>query len=244
MQAILGKKLGMTSYVTAKGDLVPVTALEAGPCVVTDVKSDSKHGYKAAQIGFGNNVKEKNVSKAYKTNFSKKNLPLKKYLREVRLTPQENFEVGQEIKADIFKAGDLVDIQGTSIGKGFAGGVKRWGWGGGMYSHGSMHHRRIGSIGASSFPSRTWPGHHMPGRMGGATTTIQNLEVVKVDVEKNLLLVRGPVPGADNGLLYIRRSLKKPEGVKIRVESKEPQKKDPLKAAKKAAAGGGGGKKK
>ncbi len=244
MQAILGKKIGMTQLINAKGDMVPVTALEAGPCVVTDVKNIEKHGYKAAQIGYGTNVKEKNVSKAYKTQFSKKNLALKKYLREVRLTPQENFEVGQEIKVDIFKAGDLVDIQGRSIGKGFAGGMKRWGWRGGASSHGSMHHRRIGSIGASSFPSRTWPGHHMPGRMGGAKTTVQNLEVVRVDVEKNLLLVKGAVPGADNGLLYIRRSLKRPKGIKVRQAPKESLKKDPLKAAKKAAAGGGGGKKK
>ena len=244
MQAILGKKIGMTSYVTAKGDLVPVTALEAGPCVVTEMKSVEKHGYKAAQIGFDDNVKPKNVSKAYQTNFSKKNLKLKKYLREIRLTPQENFEIGHEIKVDIFKPGDLVDVQGTSIGKGFAGGMKRWGWKGGMSSHGSMHHRRVGSIGASSFPSRTWPGQRMPGRMGGDTKTIQNLEVIKVDVENNLLLVKGPVPGADSGLLYIRRSLKRPEGMKVRQAPKESLKKDPLKAAKKAAAGGGGGKKK
>ena len=244
MQAILGKKIGMTSYITAKGDLIPVTALEAGPCVVTEVRNVEKHGYKAAQIGFGSNVKAKNVSKAYQNQFLKKNLPLKKYLREIRLTPQENFEVGQEIKADIFKAGDLVDIQGKTIGKGFAGGVKRWGWAGGMSSHGSMHHRRIGSVGASSFPSRTWPGHHMPGRMGGENKTIQNLEVVKVDVEKNLLLIKGAVPGCDNTLLYIRRSLKNPEGMKVRQAPKESLKKDPLKAAKKAAAGGGGGKKK
>lgn len=244
MQAILGKKIGMTSYITAKGDLIPVTALEAGPCVVTELKNVDKHGYKAVQIGFGSNVKEKNVSKAYKTFFAKKNIPLKKHLREVRLTPQETYEVGQEIKADIFKVGDLLDIQGRSIGKGFAGGVKRWGWRGGASSHGSMHHRRIGSVGASSFPSRTWPGHHMPGRMGGANVTVQNLEVVKVDAEKNLLLVKGAVPGSDSGLLYIRRSLKQPEGIKVRQAPKESLKKDPLKAAKKAAAGGGGGKKK
>lgn len=244
MQAILGKKIGMTQYITEKGDMIPVTALEAGPCIVTDTKSVDKHGYKAAQIGYGSNVKEKNVGKAYKMSLSKRNLPLKKYLREIRLTPEENFEVGQEIKADIFKPGDLVDIRGRSIGKGFAGGVKRWGWAGGMGSHGSMHHRRIGSVGASSFPSRTWPGHHMPGRMGGANVTVQNLEVVKVDVEKNLLLVKGAVPGADNTLLTIRRSLKRPEGVKVRQAPKESLKKDPLKAAKKAAAGGGGGKKK
>lgn len=242
MQAILGKKIGMTQYITAKGDLIPVTALEAGPCVVTDVRTPDKHGYKAVQIGYGT-VKDKHLSKALKTSFAKKNVKPARVLREVRLTPQENYEIGQEIKADIFKAGDLLDIQGRSIGKGFAGGMKRWGWGGGASSHGSMHHRRIGSVGASSFPSRTWPGHHMPGRMGGATTTVQNLEVVRVDVDKNLILVKGAVPGADSGLLYIRRSLKQPQGVKVKQAPKESLKKDPLKAAKKAATGGGGKKK-
>ena len=244
MQALLGKKIGMTQFISAEGNMIPVTALEAGPCVVTDLKSIDKHGYKAIQIGYGDNVKAKNVSKAFRVNLEKKKLPLKKWLREVRLTPEENYEMGQEIKVDIFKAGDMVDVQGKSIGKGFAGGMKRWHWRGGMGSHGSMHHRRIGSIGASSFPSRTWPGHHMPGHMGDANITVQNLEVVKVDLAKNLLLIKGSVPGGDNALLYIRRSLKMPKGVKPKVVLKENTKKDPLKAAKKAAAGGGGGKKK
>ena len=243
MQAILGKKIGMTQFIAADGRLLPVTALEAGPCVVTDVKNQQKHGYKAIQIGYGDGVKAKNVSKTLKSDFEKKKLPLKKWLREVRLDDKENFELGQEIKVDIFKAGDLVDVQGKSIGKGFGGGMKRWHWRGGPGSHGSMFHRRIGSIGASSFPSRTWPGHHMPGHLGDATTTVQNLEVVKVDVTKNLLLLKGSVPGGDNALLYIRRSLKQPGGVKIKVVKQESTK-DPLKAAKKAAAGGGGGKKK
>ena len=244
MQAILGKKLGMTQLITAEGHLIPVTALEAGPCVVTDIKTDEKHGYKAIQLGYGDNLKEKNTTKPYKNYFSKKNLAVKKYLREVRLTPQESYELGQEIKADIFKTGDLLDVQGRSIGKGFAGGMKRWHWKGGPGSHGSMFHRRIGSAGASSFPSRTWPGHHMPGRLGNANITVQNLEVVKVDVTRNLILVKGSVPGGDNALLYIRRSLKHPGGVKPKIAQQESLKKDPLKAAKKAAAGGGGGKKK
>ena len=225
----------MTQYITAEGHLIPVTALEAGPCVVTDVKNEQKHGYKAVQIGYGDNVKAKNVAKSIRTDMEKKKLPLKKWLREVRLTPQENFELGQEIKVDIFKPGDLVDVQGRSIGKGFAGGMKRWHWKGGPGSHGSMFHRRIGSVGASSFPSRTWPGHHMPGHLGDATTTVQNLEVLKVDATKNLLLVKGAVPGADNGILFIRRSLKKPEGVKVKVKPQAASK-DPLKASKKAAA--------
>ena len=234
----------MAQYITPEGRMVGVTALEAGPCVVTDVKNVAKHGYKAVQIGYGDDVKAKSVSKSYRKDLEKKKLPLKKWLREVRLSPQENFELGQEIKVDIFKPGDLVDVQGRSIGKGFAGGMKRWHWKGGPGSHGSMFHRRIGSAGASSFPSRTWPGHHMPGHMGDANITVQNLEVVKVDLTKNVLLLKGSVPGGDNALLYIRRSLKKPLGVKPKVVLKESTKKDPLKAAKKAAAGGAGGAKK
>ncbi len=244
MLAILGKKIGMTQVLNAEGHFLPVTAIEVGPCVVTAVKTVDKHGYKAVQIGYGDDVKEKNKPKAYVMQFKKKNLPLKRYLREVRLTPEENYEVGQEIKADAFKAGDLVDVQGKSIGKGFAGGMKRWHWRGGPGSHGSMFHRRIGSVGASSFPSRTWPGHHMPGHMGDANISVQNLEVVRIDAEKNLMLVKGSVPGGDQQLLYIRRSLKQPQGVKPKQKQKESASKDPLKASKKAAAGGGAGKKK
>ncbi len=244
MQAILGRKVGMTQVLNAKGDFIPCTVLEAGPCLVTDLKSQEKHGYKAVQVGYGDDVKEKNLSKAYKTNFSKNNLKPKRWLREIRLTPDENFTLGQEIKADIFKAGDLLDIQGKSIGKGFAGGMKKWHWRGGPGTHGSTSHRRIGSIGASSFPSRTWPGHHMPGRLGGYPITVQNLEVLKVDVENNVLVVKGSVPGGDNAILYIRRSLKQPEGVKVRVAPKNIATKDPLKASKQAAAGKGGAAKK
>ena len=237
MLAILGEKIGMTQVISAEGARVTATALLAGPCVVTVVKNDKDHGYKSAQIGYGRDVKAKNVSKATRVQFEKKKLPLMRWLREVRLAPQENYEVGQEIKVDIFKAGDLVDVQGRSIGKGFAGGMKRWHWKGGPGSHGSMFHRRIGSVGASSFPSRTWPGHHMPGHMGDAKTTVQNLEVLKVDTAQNLLLLKGSVPGGDNALLYIRKSLKRPEGVKPKVAPKTSQKKDPLKASKVAAAG-------
>lgn len=237
MQAILGKKIGMTQFISAEGAQVTATALLAGPCLVTELKNEKDHGYKAAQIGYGDEVKPKNVSKAIKTQFEKKKLPLKKWLREIRLDAQENYEVGQEIKVDIFKAGDLVDVQGRSIGKGFAGGMKRWHWRGGPGSHGHTSHRRIGSIGASSFPSRTWPGHKMPGHLGNVNRTVQNLQVLKVDTEQNLLLLKGSVPGGDNALLYIRRSLKKPLGVKPKQAPKKSEKKDPLKASKAAAAG-------
>ena len=244
MQAILGKKVGMTRILTVQGNFVPCTVLEAGPCLVTDLKNPEKHGYKAVQVGYGDDVKEKNLPKSYKTNFSKNNFKPKRWLREIRLTPEENYTLGQEIKADIFQAGDLLDIQGNSIGKGFAGGMKKWHWRGGPGSHGSMFHRRIGSVGASSFPSRTWPGHHMPGHLGNTPITVQNLEVLKVDVEKNMIVVKGSVPGGDNALLYIRRSLKKPAGVKVKEAPKVSTKKDPLKASKQAAAGKGGAAKK
>jgi large subunit ribosomal protein L3 len=241
MLALLGKKLGMTQYINKEGSLVPATALIAGPCLVTDVKTQEKHGYKAVQIGFGD-VKEKHVSAPVRGQLVKKKLALKRWLKEVRLSPEENYELGQEIKADVFKPGDLVDIQGTSIGKGFAGGMKRWHWRGGPGAHGSMFHRRIGSAGASSFPSRTWPGHRMPGHLGNVRKTVQNLEVLKVDAEKNLILIKGSVPGNPEGFLFIRRSLKMPGGVKPKAVMKKSEKKDPLKASKQAAAGGGAAK--
>src|SRR3989338_7651932 len=224
MQALLGKKVGMTQFINKDGALTPATVLEAGPCLVVDVKNSQKHGYKSAQIGYGD-VKEKALIKAVSGQFTKKKLLVKKWLREVRLTPEENYEVGQEIKADIFKPGDLVDVQGRSICKGFGGGMKRWHWRGGPGSHGSMFHRWIGSVCASSFPSRTWPGHHMPGHLGNVKKTVQNLEVLKVDAGRNLILVKGSVPGSDNGLLFIRKALKLPEGIKAKVEIKKAEKK-------------------
>lgn len=244
MQAILGKKIGMTQILSAEGNFIPCTVLEAGPCLVTALKTQDKHGYKAVQVGYGDDVKEKNLPKSFKADFAKKSLKPKRFLREIRLTPEENYTLGQEIKVDIFKAGDLLDVQGTSIGKGFAGGMKKWHWRGGPTSHGSMFHRRIGSAGASSFPSRTWPGHHMPGHLGNTTATVQNLEVLKVDASSNMIVVKGSVPGGDNSLLYIRRSLKQPAGVKPKQAAKQATTKDPLKASKQAAAGKGGAKKK
>ena len=229
----------MTQYINKEGALIPATALEAGPCVVTDVKTLEKHGYKAAQLGFGN-AKAKHLSNALKVNFEKKKLPLKRWLKEVRLAPGENYEIGQEIKADVFKAGDLVDVQGTSIGKGFAGGMKRWHWGGSPTSHGHTSHRRVGSIGASSSPSRTWPGQTMPGHLGNVTRSVQNLEVLKVDVSRNLILIKGSVAGGDNGLLFIRRSLKRPGGIPEKVIVKiQKKKKDPPKASKQSVVGTG-----
>jgi len=238
MQAILGKKIGMTQVLNSSGHFVAATVLEAGPCVVTALKDAKNHGYKSAQIGYAEgNVKR--IGNALKTFFEKGKIPVKRWLREVRLTEQENFEVGQEIKVDIFKPGDLLDIQGTTMGRGFAGGMKRWDWRGGAGSHGSMHHRRIGSAGSNTYPGRTWPGQKMAGHMGNATCTVQNLEVLKVDASKNMIVVRGAVPGKGESLLYIRRSLKQPAGVKPKVAQAVKKEKNPLKASKQAAAGGG-----
>lgn len=224
----------------AQGHMIPATVLEAGPCPVTGVRTEEKNGYRAVQLGYGS-VKEKNLSKASKGNFTKNNLKPVRWLREVRLGASENYEIGQEVKVDIFKPGDLVDVQGRSIGKGFAGGMKRWHWRGGPGSHGSTFHRHVGSVGASSFPSRVWPGLHMPGHMGAATITIQNLEVIKVDAPNNLLVLKGSVPGGDNQPLLIRRSLKRPMGVVIKAQ--EQKAKDKKDAGKKKPQEKSGGKK-
>lgn len=190
---LLGKKLGMTQVFKEDGSVVPVTVIEAGPCRVLQLKTPEVDGYQAVQLGFEN----KKVSK--------------RFIREIRITESDKYEVGQVLAADMFGEGDLVDVTGISIGKGFQGGMKRWGWKGGPGSHGSTSHRRIGSVGASSFPSRVVKGHHMPGRMGGERKTVQNLQIIKVDPDNNLLMVSGSVSGPKNGYLIIRNARKRPE---------------------------------
>lgn len=205
---ILGKKLGMTQVFGEDSSCTPVTAIEAGPCIVVQKKSKEKEGYVAIQLGFGQ-IREKLVKKSKAGQFRKAGLPLKRFLREFRGDEVGSFEIGQEIKADIFKEGDYVDVSGISKGKGFTGVVKRWNFKGGKATHGSMFHRAPGSIGASSDPSRVFKGSRLPGRMGGKRQTVQNLKVVKNDSEKNLLLIEGAVPGANGGLLIIRKAIKK-----------------------------------
>ncbi len=202
MTGILGKKIGMTQVYTDDGTLVDVTAIEAGPCPVLAIKE------KAVQLGF-EKADEKRLKKPVAGYFKKLNLSPMKIIREVLKDAQGEYKVGQEIKVDLFKTGDFVDITGTSIGKGFQGGMKRWHWHGGPQTHGSTSHRRVGSIGSTTTPGRVWKGHHMPGHMGAATVTTQNLKVVKVDVENNLLLVEGSVPGHKNNYLIIKRAKKK-----------------------------------
>jgi len=206
-KGILGKKHGMTQIFNEKGEVIPVTVIEAGPCVVVQKKTVETDGYNAIQVGFGD-VKEKRLTKPLIGHFKKAGVPFKRYLREFRLDDISGYEVGSEIKVDIFKPGDRVDVTGISKGKGFAGVVKRYGANRGPMSHGSKYHRRVGSMGATTDPGRTFKGKIMPGHMGHERVTIQNLEVVKVDPELNLLLVKGSVPGPKGSLLIIKDSVK------------------------------------
>ena len=206
MKGILGKKLGMTQIFTEEGIVVPVTVVEAGPNVVTQVKTVEKDGYNAIQVGF-EDAKEKSLNKPQKGHLAAANV-LKKHLKEFRVDAVEEFTVGQEIKADLFAAGEKIDVTGTSKGKGFQGVIKRWNANRGPMSHGSKFHRAVGSMGASSDPSRTFKNKNMPGHMGAVNTTVLNLEVVKVIAEKNLILVKGGIPGANKSTVVIRNAVK------------------------------------
>ncbi|MFR3920197.1 MAG: 50S ribosomal protein L3 [Clostridia bacterium] len=206
-KVIIGKKIGMTQIFDEKGKVIPVTAIEAGPCVVAQVKNVETDGYEAIQLGFGE-VKESKVNRPIKGHFAKSKLTPKKHLREFRADSVEGVKVGDELKADTFAAGDKVDIQGISKGKGFQGVIKRHGQSRGPMGHGSMYHRRPGSMGPTSTPGRVFKGKKLPGHMGRNTITIQNLEVVKVDLDKNVILVKGSVPGANGSILKIKSSIK------------------------------------
>ena len=206
-KALIGKKLGMTQIFDEQGKVVPVTVIEAGPCVVAQVKTVETDGYNAIQLGFGD-VKESKLNKPEKGHFAKSKLTPKKHLREFRLDSVENINVGDELKADTFTAGDQLDIQGTSKGKGFQGVIKRHGQSRGPMGHGSMYHRRPGSMGPTSTPGRVFKGKKLPGHMGSQTITIQNLEVVRVDLDKNVILVKGSVPGAKGAILKLKTSVK------------------------------------
>ena len=207
MKAIIGKKIGMTQVFDEKGSVIPVTVIQAGPCKVAQVKTVETDGYNAVQLGFGE-VKDKHMNKPAKGHFAKAGIENKKYLREFR-TENIDVKVGDEIKVDVFSAGERVDIQGTSKGKGFQGVIKRHGQSRGPMGHGSMYHRRPGSMGPTSTPGRVFKGKKLPGHMGVQTITIQNLDVVTVDLDKNVILVKGSVPGAKGSLLKIRTSVKK-----------------------------------
>ena len=200
---LIGRKVGMTQIFSERGVLVPVTVLQAGPCAVVQKRVRAKDGYDAVQMGFDEVTKKRGANKPAAGHFKKAGVAPQKVLREVRGMAPEEFEVGQQLKADVFQVGEKVDVVGVSKGKGFQGGVKRHGFRGGADTHGSMFHRAPGSIGASSYPSRVFPGQHLPGHMGVDRVTARNLAVVGVDAERGLLLVKGAVPGAPRGVVLI-----------------------------------------
>src|ERR1700726_1773795 len=207
VNGIIGIKLGMTQVFQDDGTLVGCTVLQAGPCVVVQRRTKTLDGYEAAQLGLVEFVKPQRVNKPMTGHYKKAGVAPMKVLREVRIEEStDETKVGDRVLVENFKAGELVDVSGISKGKGFAGGVKRWHYRGGDETHGSMFHRAPGGIGASSFPSRVWPGQHFPGHMGFERVTIKNLRVVKIDNEENLLLVRGAVPGPQGCYLLIRKS--------------------------------------
>ena len=205
-KALIGKKLGMTQVFDENGKVVPVTVIEAGPCTVVQIKTKDADGYEAVQLGFGE-VKAKAVIKPKAGHFKKANVEPKKHLREFRLE-EISYNVGDELKADVFTAGESVDITGITKGKGFQGVIKRHGQSRGPMGHGSMYHRRPGSMGPTSTPGRVFKGKRLPGHMGMEQVTIQNLEIVSVDLDKNVILVKGSVPGNKGAILKIKDSVK------------------------------------
>ena len=206
MIGILGKKLGMTQIFTEHGEVIPVTVVEAGPVVVTQIKTTENDGYTAIQVGF-QDAKEKSLNKPQKGHLAAANT-LKKHLKEFRVDSVEEYTVGQEIKADLFAAGELIDVTGISKGKGFQGPIKRHGQSRGPETHGSRYHRRPGSMGACSYPGRVFKNKKLAGHMGSVKVTVQNLEVVRVDADKNFILVKGAIPGAKGSVVTIKEAVK------------------------------------
>ena len=205
-KGILGKKIGMTQVFTAEGRVIPVTVIEAGPCPVVQKKTVANDGYNAIQLGFST-MRDSLSNKPKKGHFQKASLKPMRYLREFKVEDVDSYELGQEIRADLFTVGDKVDVVGTTKGKGFEGMIKRNSASRGPMAHGSKYHRRSGSLGAKG-PARVFKGRALPGRMGGERVTVQNLEVVRVDADKNMILVKGCVPGANKSLLILKPSVK------------------------------------
>lgn len=201
-KGILGRKVGMTQVFDEVGRAIPVTVIEAGPCVVVRKKSVDSDGYSAIQLGFGD-IKEKKVTKPLKGYFEKHKTQPRRHLRELRVADADKFQVGQELKADLFTSGEIVDVTGISRGLGYAGVIRRYGFGRGPMTHGSKYHRRVGSL-QSRAAARVFKGRRMPGRLGGDRVTTKNVRVVKVDPEKNLILIGGSVPGATGALVTIK----------------------------------------
>ncbi len=207
MKNILGRKLGMTQIFDEEGNVIPVTVVEAGPVKVIQKKTIENDGYNAIQVGFAD-ISERKINKPLKGHFDKAGVEYKKYVREIRVDNVDEFEIGQEIKVDIFENGDKIDVTGISKGKGTQGPIKRHNYGRGPESHGSKYHRAGGARAAATFPGRVFKGTKGMGRMGNERVTVQNLEVVRVDADKNLMLIKGAVPGPKGGLLMIKKSVK------------------------------------
>ncbi|TMD65377.1 MAG: 50S ribosomal protein L3 [Chloroflexi bacterium] len=212
-KGLLAKKIGMTQVFTEKGELLPVTVLEAGPCVVVALRAVQKDGYGAVQLGFGS-VNDKKINKPAAGHFKKAGVAAHRHLREVRLKADATYEVGQALKADLFSAGEWVDVTGTSKGKGFSGQHKRHHFGRGPVTHGSHNIKQPGSIGSSSTPSRVYKGMRMAGQLGNQQRTTTHLKVVRVDLERNLLLINGDVPGHKNSVVLVKDSVRQPKGKK------------------------------
>ena len=206
-KAILGKKIGMTQVFTEDGQLIPVSVIQAGPCQVVQKKTAEVDGYTGVQVGY-EDKKERRANKPEKGHFQKANVPVKKYLKEFKLDNAAELNVGDELTVEQFADGDVLDVTGTSKGHGFAGTIKRWGTHRGPMTHGSHYHRGPGSLGACSDPSRVFKGKKMPGHYGVVKVTIQNLDLVKIDKERNLLLVKGSIPGPKGGLVVVRNAVK------------------------------------
>jgi len=213
---LLGKKLGMSQIFTDEGDLVPVTIVQAGPCAVTQIKTKERDGYDAVQLGFED--KKRNATKPLNGHFKRSGTTPRRHIREFALPSTPELAEGGDVKTDVFQTGELVDVRGTTKGRGFAGVVRRYRFGGGPASHGHTSHRRVGAIGQCADPSEVWKGQGMPGQMGAVTRSVQNLRIVKIDPEKNLLFIRGAIPGPNGGIVEVRRAIKGP-GKKVKGKS-------------------------
>lgn len=207
MKGIIGRKIGMTQVFTENGNVVPVTVVEAGPIFVTQIKTVETDGYNAVQVAF-EDKKKNHIIKPEKGHFDKAGIEVKKYVQEFRVEDPSTYSIGQEIKVDLFANGQSVDVTGTSKGKGHQGVIRRWNHSRGPMTHGSKHRRRPGSIGNASYPGRVIKGMKMSGQLGNTTSTVQNLEIVSVDVERNLLLIKGAVPGPKKGIVTVKESVK------------------------------------
>ena len=231
LKAILGQKVGMTQIYDNGGHIIPVTVIEAGPCHIAQVLTKERHGYEAIQVAYGD-VNERNVNKPRAGMFKKANIPMARWFREFRVAKSADFQIGQAVTADVFSVGDYVDVSGLSKGKGFAGVMKRHNFGGGPATHGQSDRQRApGSSGSNTYPGRVFKGKKFPGHLGNETSTVQHLEIVQVLADKNLIMVRGAVPGSKESLVFLRQTVKKLKARVIKAEVKKPGKKEAAKAA-------------